>query len=722
MSLIIRAASCSSVPLDADAQAIVSSFAVAPSAKTKQAINSFVVGAKHYGIFALLDLCYGFAAELQQQSLINWASPGTNDASAVNSPTFTARSNWTGNGTTSYLSSGVAFASLSRATINDMTALVWSLTNSQSNGRDFGSDATTGLSSNDYIICRSAGGVCQTRSSAATADSVSVSSSLGLFGFSRSSSAGYSQYLNGGLIGSPATVSSALANGNVSFLRGSTVFSTRALAFAVVGRALTAAQHAQLYTLVRQYLIAIGAIAPLTFSVQNLEGQSIEYMQRADLSPNTILRRTNRSIEYIGANGNSTSVGSQGTNGGAIITSTPPPVLQYRGVQFNQTGAPGTSSNEDGTRGVGTSVLIGATLVDIWPARERVFAGTQLGETHVSGLLAQLCYMDDLEGYQSTLYHGRTHGAAGQTLANVSKGTQPYANGLIEIGRAAAVELASYASPTRCYWITVRDGHQDRTGGTSRATFLAELNQLVSDYNTDWLPITGQTDPITLAIIQLDVGCQNSALSGSIVQLAQLDFARQNAHGCMSHSRYMLPHDVDSGGQGDLDHFAPASYITDGEYEAKAYRWQRAYRLGRATYPWAALGTWLTAKVTGNVLSIQFFHDQAKTIPWGGLQWNTTFQSIGLAPNYGFGWSDDSGAMISAVAITSTTIPNDTVQVSLSGTPTTNQLWSYAYNGPGSVTHSAAWGNLTDNDTTPSRYNAGQTLPNWCVSTSEAPT
>lgn len=91
---------------DSDAQAIVDAYTSEPDDVHKEAIETRVLALKAAGLWASRDFDYMWATSEQDGALINWKSPGTFDAIAVNSPTFTADEGFTLDGTSQYIRSG----------------------------------------------------------------------------------------------------------------------------------------------------------------------------------------------------------------------------------------------------------------------------------------------------------------------------------------------------------------------------------------------------------------------------------------------------------------------------------------------------------------------------------------------------------------------------------------------------------------------------------------
>ena len=75
-----------------------------PSTAQKKKQNTLIQDLKDAGIWDLLDVFYVFATDGSSDfATLNWKSPSANQATKVNSPTFTSNLGFTGNGTSSYL-------------------------------------------------------------------------------------------------------------------------------------------------------------------------------------------------------------------------------------------------------------------------------------------------------------------------------------------------------------------------------------------------------------------------------------------------------------------------------------------------------------------------------------------------------------------------------------------------------------------------------------------
>jgi len=634
---------------------------------------------------------------------VNLMAPGTWTLTEVASPNFTAGQGYAGNGSSSYVHMGVGFASVTGISVNDSGLFVWSLTNANAtNMRDAGG-ASTG--SETYLLGRSTGGVLQIRGNAATATNFTSPDSLGFYGFSRRGAATLDVHKNGQVVSSVTTASTSFATGNVAFGRGGSVYSTRRLALGAVTKGLTATEMQNLYTILQGYLTRVGAIAPaMTYFTGSFEGAPRAYASRASSGTTIRAPLTSDYLELLFSNGNSTSVGSQDAAGGFVVDVTCPPECLYQGLSF----PPGV--NGSGARGQGTGIVIAASLDDFQPINENVYVGTQLGQTHGTGALRALAEWQDAASEPTVFRFFRTHGAAGKNLVEVMQGTQPYSNFLTELAAANTLARTPYGfAGTKLRMVTLHNGQQDRTEGTPRATFAANLATLDGQYNASTSPITGQVEAVLLGIAQLDAPYQSAAVLGSDISLAPLDYVRANPNGRLLYPRYIFKHL-------DLVHFDVAlGYTLEGEYLAKAWR------IERAGTPWAALGVYSTITYDGATSgTIAFFKNAAKTIPWDGLVVDTT--TLPALTNYGLKVHDDNGRTLTGVTITSINGTNDGLAWTVDGVLGTNRYLSNAFDGPGSDARNAtalpgagAWCNWRDSDTTYTSPTQGTYLYNWPV-------
>jgi len=475
---------------------------------------------------------------------------------------------------------------------------------------------------------------------------------------------------------------------------------------------MTAAQYEAFYFSTGALLAATGVIDwGVEYATASHEARApLRYRTRLDQLGTTI-RDTTGPLVMILQTGNSRAVGSQKTVNlikyPVAETTTPPTALLYSGLMFK------AGPNGTGLRGAGAADIENAIygvddLLDFEPAYEQIYDGTALGETNGSACLAYLAEKIDDAGDDPEVFLWRTHGAAGAELAEVLSGTQPYLNGLIE-ARYARYVARHYGFPSPYvlfHSVTIVNGDQDRTIGTSRATFAAGLSALLADYDADLKAISGQTQDVLMLVVQLAGQCQSNAVSGSDVSLAQLDFVRAEANARMIMPAYVLQND-------DTDdlHYHPRGYQTMGRYQAAVIRYEM---LGGE---WVALGQEITVTRDGATIDVKFWRDRLHTVPWENLQFKTDDALLEVHPGgfYGVDYSDDtSSASVSAVAIVNNGGTANCLRVTLNTAPTgANKFLEIAWDGPGTTaSHAATWSNLCDDATDPG--------PNYCLALKEA--
>lgn len=95
----------------AQAKALFARMTVPPSNARKSLINQTISALLSAGVWQKLDALYVMAAHDAQAARLNWIADQYN-LTAVNSPTFTTDSGYTGNGTNAYLSTGMVASTL----------------------------------------------------------------------------------------------------------------------------------------------------------------------------------------------------------------------------------------------------------------------------------------------------------------------------------------------------------------------------------------------------------------------------------------------------------------------------------------------------------------------------------------------------------------------------------------------------------------------------------
>jgi len=133
-------------------QSVYDALTTPPSGSIAAAQNTMVKSLVDDGVWTKLDVFYCYAQHTNDdgEALINWTNPGTYDATAYNSPTFTALEGFTGDGSSTYIdcnwnpsANGVNF------TQDDASLGLYARTQNANGGTDAG---VTDLSNLNYIF------------------------------------------------------------------------------------------------------------------------------------------------------------------------------------------------------------------------------------------------------------------------------------------------------------------------------------------------------------------------------------------------------------------------------------------------------------------------------------------------------------------------------------------------------------------------------------------
>ena len=117
--------------LDPAYRTFLASCGVAPAGKYYSGLSQFFKDIRAIGALANTDFIYIFAQDNQTNSKLNLVAPGTFTATEVNSPAWTAGQGFTGNGSTSYLNTGLTPSTGGlKGTLTSSSMGVYSRTNS----------------------------------------------------------------------------------------------------------------------------------------------------------------------------------------------------------------------------------------------------------------------------------------------------------------------------------------------------------------------------------------------------------------------------------------------------------------------------------------------------------------------------------------------------------------------------------------------------------------
>jgi hypothetical protein len=248
-----------SAAIAAETSTLVAAMDVLPSIRRKGLNNTYIVGLKAAGIWSKLDLLYVLAAHDEQAARLNWVDPASFEATNVGAgPTFVADRGITGNGSSTAWSTGYTPATHTDQFTQDSASMwVWCLTNVAENAADFGAAVTH----NSFVRTRSAGDAISYTVNGATTSTVASATSIGMTGISRADGTNQQAWKNGAASGAAAAGASTGLPAAAFRIggRGNDLWSTKQIAMAAAGAALSAGEAEDFYELTLAYLQGVGA-------------------------------------------------------------------------------------------------------------------------------------------------------------------------------------------------------------------------------------------------------------------------------------------------------------------------------------------------------------------------------------------------------------------------------------------------------------------------------
>lgn len=252
---------------DPAATALFARMTVQPDNTRKGLINTLITSLKSNGIWANLDALYVMAAHDAQAARLNWVQDLYN-LTAVNSPTFTVDRGYAGDGSSSYLNTGLnPGAGGLKFVTNSGHLSVYDRATRAGNGTfQAGVISGAGGSAVTAIQTRSASdlnidGVNDAFSEAGVANA----SNPAFYAADRIASTSFRHYRNGVYTG-PATITATAPDGSNSVCLlaignagGPIGFSADQEAAATIGSGLGTTMQPQLYTAMQAYMTGVGA-------------------------------------------------------------------------------------------------------------------------------------------------------------------------------------------------------------------------------------------------------------------------------------------------------------------------------------------------------------------------------------------------------------------------------------------------------------------------------
>jgi hypothetical protein len=294
-------------------------------------------------------------------------------------------------------------------------------------------------------------------------------------------------------------------------------------------------------------------------------------------------------------------------------------------------------------------------------------------------------------------------GEAGQTFAIINKGAtdtgstgRAYAASLFEV--AAIARLARAAGKSHGVGaITIIHGEGDATS----TTYESDLIKLVSDYNQDLRPLTGQTTAIPLIVSQQHSAPTNAG-GRSTATLAQW------------HAGVTRPADiVCAGPKYQYPYISDATHLTNTGYDRLGEKLGQVFaeRVVRG-HDWRPLEPIAVAR-SGRVITVSF------RVPAPPLVWDS---ALGAPHQSAYTeWSQGRGFELrdgnTRIQISSAAISGNTVQItSATDLPASGVVVGYAFTADGTIRSggTAHWGLLRDSDPFVGSV-TGAAQPNYAV-------
>jgi hypothetical protein len=290
----------------------------------------------------------------------------------------------------------------------------------------------------------------------------------------------------------------------------------------------------------------------------------------------------------------------------------------------------------------------------------------------------------------SMVMAGGAPGLGSQSIAQLSKGTVPYARFLNQVAAQNALVVASGRtySVDLVAWV---QGEQNAELGTTRAAYLAALLQLQADLDADIKAITGQTNTVRILLYQTS---HKIVPSGGAVALAQMDAIKQSPYfhfvtPCWPFPRY------------DFVHLVAAGYNWMGKYFGRAI----AQIVAQQREPDCMRPLSATVINGGTTLTVQF------QVPAAPIAIDTV--NLANVANYGMKVVDDTGTL----TLTNIAVAGTALTMTLDRPLGANARWRLGLDTPGTDNGRAT--HAVRDSTTETVSIAGTTYPLWHISAAD---
>lgn len=248
----------SGVPTEFDpaSLAFFAAMTAPPSENRKEVINSLIVGLKAASLWTKLDWLLLLASHNAQASLINAKNPAKS-ASGVSSPTFTVDRGYTGNGSSSYVTTGEVLNFAGNVFALDSGFLYAYVNQDNINATQF----AIGTISNETgrVAVGRAGQNATWKINNSSPYSYTASGKIGGHLISRTASTSSVRYLNGVSVSTNSGASTSVSLGNAAVLSSMGEYSADRVGAAAYGSGMNATEAQNFDTLMTAYLTAVGA-------------------------------------------------------------------------------------------------------------------------------------------------------------------------------------------------------------------------------------------------------------------------------------------------------------------------------------------------------------------------------------------------------------------------------------------------------------------------------
>lgn len=256
-SLSLRGRRGGGAAYSAEATAAFAAMDVQPSSALKDIYATAIDGLVAAGLWAIRDAYYFLNVETAQAARVNLKNPGTYNLTAFNSPAFTAKVGYAGNGSTSYLDSNFNPSTAGGIWAqNDASIFVWSLTSGQAASAILGYNGSGNYPLYTRYTTNQTFGAINSTSPMTVANL----DGSGFYCVTRSGAEATKIFKNGADHVTGTQTSAALSNLNVTLLRDNATYSSRSVAFFGFGGHVTDAQASDEYDILSAFKTAVDAL------------------------------------------------------------------------------------------------------------------------------------------------------------------------------------------------------------------------------------------------------------------------------------------------------------------------------------------------------------------------------------------------------------------------------------------------------------------------------